>query len=114
MDAALREKILLQLRSEINKTCQSARLNHKAIRQARCKNKFLGPVCAEYCEHLDGVLDQKRCELECIGSILAYLDDLIEGRGLPEHLLERARFERVNVLQQLATVQGELDRITKD
>ncbi len=111
MDTALREKILLQLRSEIDKTQVSVLDNLKELEQVQGDNRFLRSVYSDYCRYRTYIVEQKRREQARMRSILDYLEKVLAESELSLTLLNRARFEQNRVLGQLDQVQGELDEL---
>ena len=112
MDILEKELLARQLQVEISKNNAALLAGLYKMENMRHNNTFLEDVYNDYKRYHDYIILEKQKQKVQMEFILEYLENSIEGRGLSEEMVNRAKFERKNILRSLNSVRDDLNELT--
>ncbi len=105
---------LLQIEELINAKRKMLLDKQKKMRFISKQNLFLDAVKNDYAKYYSYVAQQKREELDALGLLNNYINDLTVSGKLSKHNIEDAKYEQTKILNELKSIKKGLDNIIND
>ena len=105
---------LLQIEELINAKRKMLLDKQKKMRFISKHNLFLDAVKNDYAKYYSYVAQQKREELDALGLLNNYINDLTVSGKLSKHNIEDAKYEQTKILNELKSIKKGLDNIIND
>ena len=112
MDILGKELLARQLQMEITRNNTALIQGLHRMEQMRHNNTFLEDVYNDYKRYHEYILLEKQKQKVQMEFILEYLENSIEGKELSEEMVNRAKFERKNILRSLNSIRDDLNELT--
>jgi hypothetical protein len=105
---------LLQIEELINAKRKMLLDKQKKMRFISKQNLFLDAVKNDYAKYYSYIAQQKREELNALGLLNNYINDLTVSGKLSKHNIEDAKYEQTKILNELKSIKKGLDNIIND
>ena len=112
MNLLEKELLVRQIQLEIKRNNTALLEGLLSMEKMRHNNTFLEEIYQDYKRFYDYIVNEKAKQKLQLEFLLEYLENSIEGKGLSQDMLNRAKFERKNILRSLSNIREDLNELT--
>ena len=111
---AERDVYLTNVYDEIRKRKKMLFDKFRNIKENEEKNEFLNLVKRDYQNYYDFILEEKEKQAEAMGTLAAYVNNIIVDSGLTDEDLEMSRRDQEKIMQEIGTIRQGIDRLMEE
>jgi len=113
MDIAARDDMINVLQKELQDRKKIVDERYVNIQKVKQNNEFLEKVAGDYYNHYEAIKKIKNEQMRSMKIIIEYLDHLIRETEMTEESLNYAKNQQGNLINELDTLNDEIDNISK-
>jgi len=108
------DKNFLQIQDLIEAKRNLLFQKQKKLRFISKQNRFLEEVQKDYSKYYGYILKQKNDQIQALGLLDSYINDLTKSGNLTRHNIEDAKEEQIKILNEIKLIKEGLDSIIND
>jgi len=108
------DKNFLQIQDLIEAKRNLLFQKQKKLRFISKQNRFLEEVQKDYSKYYGYILKQKNDQIQALGLLDSYINDLTKSGNLTRHNIEDAKEEQIKILNEIKLIKEGLDSIMND